>query len=183
MATPEVQVTVRTVAPVLSVEERDAAVIALRWVLEQGALVARDEDLVRHALEAHQTAPDGPARPQLEEPDRNALGGFRRESDESRQAALRNYPRSGSQRLTVLMRVFKAGDRGATREELAEWLALPISTVNPRVRELLDGGWLEVKMGDAAKAVTRRTRAGNAAAVVVVSDRGRNELRRRGARP
>lgn len=178
VATLEVEVrTVRVVQPMLGVEERDAAVAGLSHLLRTGVLVDRDADLVRGAIEGLTTAPEAAELAKL---DKATLGRFRRESPESRQAALSNFPRSGTQRATILYRISRAGAKGATRDELAEWLGLGVSTVNPRVRELLDGGWLEVASDPQGKRRTRKTRAGQAAAVMVLTARAEAELRKRG---
>jgi hypothetical protein len=170
-------------------EERDAAVIALRALLRRGELVDRDADVVRGAVEAMQTAPpfstggrNEAQAMRLEDVAKNRLGRFARGSATSRKAALRNYPRSGTQRMDVLHRIARAGAGGATRDELVVWLGKPPNVVTPRVKELVEGGWLESKLDDGGQAVTRRTRAGSDAEVLVLSARARVELRRRGAR-
>lgn len=171
---------IKTVQPVMGADERDAAVTALRWMLAKGVLVPGDEDKVAGAIEAMTTAPPGP---QLLSSSATKLGPFRRESEESRRAAIQNYPRSGTQREMVLRRIARRGLQGATRDELCQWMGVEVSTINPRVRELIDGGWIQVKLAeDGAKAATRKTRSGNAAAILVLTDRGRAELRRRGQR-
>src|SRR3954468_16097423 len=57
-------------------------------------------------------------------PDQNQLGGFTRDSEESRKAALGNYPRSGNQRHKILVYVFKQGPHGATFDECREKLGI-----------------------------------------------------------
>lgn len=93
------------------------------------------------------------------------LGPFARRSSTSRAAALENYPRAGTQRERILNEVHRCEHdrpfRGATRDELAVSLELPLATVCPRVWELIKGGWLrETDMH-------RETREGQAAVVLV----------------
>jgi hypothetical protein len=167
---------VELVKPVMTPEERDAAVIAMRSTLR--GLEERDADLVRGAIEALQVAQiDQPP-----DPGARQLGPFARRSETSRQAALANYPRSGSQRMDALLRVAREGRRGATRDELSQWLGWPPNVVGPRVLELKRGGWLRSGVPSAGEAYCRRTRAGNDAEVLVLTDRARAELRRRGVR-
>lgn len=98
----------------------------------------------------------------------NKLGGFQRDSETSRRAAIDNYPRSGSQRHRALVDVAKAGDHGRTRHEIADNLGLVINSATARVSELLQGGWV---VQDAAR--TRPTSTGSEAAVLILTDRGR----------
>jgi hypothetical protein len=181
----------RLLAPVMGERERDAAVIALRALLRRGELVDRDADMVRGAVEAMQTAPEFRAhigRPldaeqrELGAAAQNRLGRFVRGSATSRAAALRNFPRSGSQRLDVLHRVAREGAGGATRDELVLWLGRSPQSVTPRVKELLEAGWLETKLHDDGSAAMRRTRSGADAQVLVLTARARQEMRRRGVR-
>lgn len=94
------------------------------------------------------------------------MGPFARESDTSRDAALGNYPRAGSQRWRVLEALRERGARGATRDELELMLRLGGSTVRPRVWELLHGGWIRETER------TRPTRLGNEAHVLTLTDKG-----------
>lgn len=97
-------------------------------------------------------------------PDSNELGPFARDSETSRKAALANYPRSGSQRERILRHVVarssRVGERGAIREEIQWELGLGGDTVRPRVKELIEGGWLRETEH------TRRTTKGNEAVVL-----------------
>lgn len=76
-----------------------------------------------------------------EDPSANALGGFTAESEESRKAALANYPRSGNQRHKILLAVFRKGPHGMTFDECREEIG--IYSADRRMSELVDGGWLE----------------------------------------
>lgn len=105
----------------------------------------------------------------LPPPDRKALGAFQRESSTSRKAALDNYPRSGTQRERILKLVALHAEDGRTRDELCVALELDVSSVNPRISELKEGGWIE-QDGDR----TRKTRRGSEAAVMVLTDKALN---------
>lgn len=171
--------TPRLLSPVMSDDERDAAVIVLRHALRK--LEVRDADKVSGAIEALTTAPPFTSSP-LSDPAANAMGRFQRSSETSRRAAIDNYPRSGSQRLDVLHRIAREGAAGATRDELVKWLGRSPQSVTPRVKELVEGGWLETRLDGEGNTCTRVTRAGSAAAVLVLSARAKQELRRRGMR-
>jgi hypothetical protein len=177
----------RLLSPVMGEQERDAAVVALRAMLRRGELVDRDADLVRGAVEAMQTAPQFSAggrneavAMRLADATKDRLGKFARSSPTSRKAALDNYPRSGTQRMEVLHRVARAGSDGATRDQLVQWLGKPPNVITPRVKELVEGGWLERKLHEDRSPAVRRTRAGSDAEVLVLTFRARQELRRRG---
>lgn len=78
-----------------------------------------------------------------QEPNRNHLGPFSKNSDTSRKAALGNFPKSGSQRDRVLRAIRDSGPQtGITRDELARKLGLPDSSVDGRVWELKQGQWV-----------------------------------------
>jgi hypothetical protein len=101
--------------------------------------------------------------PEVLDPRASELGPFARRSRASRNASLENYPRAGSQRERVLLAIARAGQRGYTRDELAERLELPDSTVDARVSELKRGGFL--RDTDLARA----TRAGGRAQVLAIT--------------
>lgn len=105
--------------------------------------------------------------------DANALGAFQRESETSRQAALDNYPRSGKQRHRVLLAIARAGEYGRTREELAAELHLPDNSVRPRVRELIEGGWVR------ATERTRTTVTRSKSEVLALTPKGIYEVAQR----
>lgn len=115
---------------------------------------------------------------ELSDPGERELGPFVRDSDTSRAAALAAYPRQGSQRWRILQQLWRLGDRGATREELAELMRLSENTVRPRLVELMEGGWVEQRV-DGTVSATRKTRLGQDAEVLVLSARGRQEFRDR----
>lgn len=113
------------------------------------------------------------------EADQSQLGPFVRDSETSRQAAIDNYPRKGGQRHTILT-VFAAqipmGNPepdgslvylGYTRDELERITSLSGNAVRPRVKELLDGGYLEETED------TRPTRTGSEATVLQITSDGR----------
>lgn len=81
-------------------------------------------------------------------------------ADTSRAAALRAYPRSGTQRERVLMLLKNLLD-GLTDDELSAALDLSPNTVRPRRVELVAGGWVK----DSGR---RRNSAGGSPAVVWV---------------
>ena len=99
--------------------------------------------------------------------DDNHLGGFG--DGVSRQAALDNYPRSGSQRRQVLLEVAAAGGDGATSDEIAATTGMRLYSVKPRLTELRDGGWI-------AENGTRPSPAGSATTVFVLTEKGRAQV-------
>jgi DNA-binding MarR family transcriptional regulator len=100
--------------------------------------------------------------------DAKTLGPFSRRSETSRQAALDNYPRAKTQRWRVLLAIFH---RPRTRDALAQTLNLGDSSVDARVWELLRGGFV-LESDERC-----RTRAGSEAAVLMVTSKGREEVR------
>lgn len=98
--------------------------------------------------------------------DTPSLGPYERSSGTSRQAAVDNFPRSGTQRARVLEFIAAAGPRGCTRDEVTAGLGLPDSSTDPRVWELLRGGFVE-PTGE-----TRETRAGSHADVLRATAKG-----------
>lgn len=81
--------------------------------------------------------------------------------DTSKLAALRNEPRRGTQRATILgwLRVYAGHGDGRTADEIAIVAGLPLNTVSTRMSELERGGHVE-KTGE-----RRKTRAGGEANV------------------
>lgn len=130
-----------------------------------------------------------PAEAELSDTSQLELGPFVRDSETSRQAALANYPKQGSQRdllLTALFERYRGGRHGATRDELAEETGLSPNTVRPRCVELRAGGWIGAAAstdsddGMAAEE-TRRTASGQEAEVLVLTAKAITELASRRA--
>ena len=100
------------------------------------------------------------------DPHENRLGGFHRDDPEtSRQAALDNYPRSGTQRESCLHYVVFAGSRGATFEEIQN--ELEMFSAAKRLTELSQGRWV----ADSDR--RRKTSRGSDAVVYIATDRAR----------
>jgi hypothetical protein len=118
----------------------------------------------------------------LSDLDAKRLGPFVRDSETSRQAALANYPRQGSQRHRILARLYQRllDDRpGATRDELAEGLKLSPNSVRPRVVELRAGGWIIAAAdSDVDTDETRRTALGQESEVLVLTPAAIERLQR-----
>jgi DNA-binding MarR family transcriptional regulator len=169
----------KLVSPVMGVEERDAAVTALRAVADGRLLVEHDEHLVKDAAEAMAVAPVYDGDKVTRDPGAKQLGGFAKSSETSRKAALANYPRSGTQRERILNVLLRNGASGATREELAQALGMADNSVRPRVRELVQGGWVEELVGENGKARTRTTHLGNPSEVLVPTNKARARDARR----
>lgn len=121
--------------------------------------------------EPEMAAPEANALFEGMEPDENRLGGFTRDSEESRKAAIGNYPKSGNQRHRIMLYVFKQGPHGATFDECRN--QLDIYSSDRRISELVDGGWLE-RTGRA-----RRTSHGEDASVVVATTKAVEWIRAR----
>lgn len=60
----------------------------------------------------------------------------------SHDAALKVFPRSGTQRWRVYLALGYAGTDGLTDDEIADALRLPGNSVRPRRRELEQGGFI-----------------------------------------
>lgn len=123
------------------------------------------------ALDHIGVEPDGEfivGHPDIMDPTVTDLGPFARQSDASRDAALENYPKAGSQRERVLMAVAKTSGHGVTRDELAQLLELGDSTVDARVWELKRGGFVRDEPER-----QRDTRQGGKANVLVLTDKAR----------
>lgn len=88
-------------------------------------------------------------------------------------AAVAVFPRSGSLRKKVLGAVWRAGQHGATRDELAASLDMGPNTLRPRVKELIDGEWVE------ASGRTRPSDSGRASEVLVLTLHAQAEIARR----
>ena len=95
------------------------------------------------------------------------MGGFARDSETSRQAALDNYFRKPTQQWEVLLMIAEAGQRGMIREEIVEAGHLGTQSVTARCAWLKnDAGWIEE---DGRK---RQTTRGSNAAVLTVTPEG-----------
>lgn len=92
----------------------------------------------------------------------------------SRQAAVKVFPRTGTQRRRILNYLEAGWDgattTGATDEELQRALRMSGNSVRPRRGELVAGGWVK----DSGR--TRATEAGDDAIVWVVTDAARAHL-------
>lgn len=84
----------------------------------------------------------------------------------SKTAAIDVFPRSGTQRWKVFATITYVGDHGATRDEIAIYLGMSQNTVRPRVKELIDGGWV-ITNGQ-----TRPTQWQHQAEVLVLTAKG-----------
>ena len=91
-------------------------------------------------------------------------------SETSRQAAIAKYDAgsSPSQREMIYRLIMFAGDKGQTREEIAEKLDLSGDTVRPRVKELLGEakGWPDALIKRSGE--TRATKSGLRAEVLLI---------------
>ena len=100
------------------------------------------------------------------------LPAFAPGSETSRQAAIAKYDAgsSPSQREMIYRLIMFAGDKGQTREEIAEKLDLSGDTVRPRICELLGAakGWPDALIKRSGK--TRATKSGLKAEVLVVTN-------------
>jgi hypothetical protein len=117
------------------------------------------------------TAPRVAQEPQgkiAEDYEADDLGGFTADSETSRQAALRNYPKSGLHRHRILMAVFRSGSQGKTFDEVRN--EEKIYGADRRMSELVDAGWLE------RTERTRRTTHGADANVMVCSPKAVQEI-------
>lgn len=139
-----------------------------------GQLTTQVEE--RHVLRSKprsQQQASAPAAAAPKETDSNEMGGFSKDSETSRKAALDNYPRSGSQRHRVLLALASAENKGMTRDELAQKLSLPDSSVDGRCWELIRGEWA-VKTGE-----TRKTQHGSDADVLTLTQKGWDAVRQK----
>jgi hypothetical protein len=101
-----------------------------------------------------------------EPPDANRLGHFQAHSaTTSRRAALDVYPRSGTQRATVLGYLITHIVGGATDDEISYALGMNPSSVRPRRIELVEGGWVRARLDGGGDPVERPTRSKSMAQV------------------
>lgn len=85
-------------------------------------------------------------------------------------AAYRVMPRTGTQRMIVLLTIAAAGEYGATDQEIADQSGLYLYSAAPRRNELLRGGWVE------DSGFRRDTGRGGNAIAWRLTTRGRFEL-------
>lgn len=160
------------VYPVLVPEEAEAAKVTLRAVLGKRLLVDHDADKVRGVLEALESAPTREGSKVERDPAAKQLGKFARDSKTSRAAALRNYPRAGSQRDRVIKLLIRE-EGGLTREEVGQRLNLPPNVATPRCLEAIEGGWVTHATDSTGSEMTRKTGSGSDAEVLIASERAR----------
>lgn len=150
-------------------DEAQAAMTVLKAVRDKRILVDHDQDKLGHAIEAIDVAPVVDGDKSELNPAAAQLGKFARRSETSRKGALKNYPKSGSQRDKILRAIMENGAVGCTRQQVGAKCYLPPNVATPRCLELLEGGWIEVKTNDAGEAVTRKTVSGAEAEVLVAT--------------
>jgi hypothetical protein len=122
---------------------------------------ALEELGVANGAEFHLSAPAGL--------DARRLGPFARESETSRAAAIRAYPQQGSHRRRILFAIARAPE-GLTRDEIEDRVKLGGNTVRPRVRELIEDGYIE------ETETVRPTRLGSEAAVLALTGFGHSAI-------
>lgn len=91
-------------------------------------------------------------------------------------AALKIAPKAGTQRFEVLRRIGNAGLDGLTQWEIVNLTGFLRSSVAPRVKELVEGGWIEDSKRE------RKEQTGSHAVVWIATDRGRRFLREQARR-
>lgn len=80
----------------------------------------------------------------LSDPAENHAGAHHAHARETERAAAYDVlPRSGTQRMMVLLVIADAGEHGLTDQEIAERSGLYLYSAAPRRHELLRGGWVE----------------------------------------
>lgn len=104
------------------------------------------------------------------------LGPFARDSDTSREAAIRAFPKKKKTAWRIVLAIMATGERGYTRAEVADALSIPDSSADGRISELIGGGFLR------ESGRTRPTKHGSQASVVIATTLGCEEARRHGAR-
>lgn len=139
-------------------DERVSFVTELRETLDELDIAPGEQFVI--------TSSQGSLLYDVPDPDANALGPIGA-TDTSRKAALDNFPRSGSQRHRILVSL---GSSSKTRYELCVTLEMPNQSVCPRIKELINGGWVR------STADTRVTATGSDAEVLEVTEKGAKEL-------
>lgn len=104
--------------------------------------------------------------------DDNRVGKHRRNhGDTAKQAAHNVTPRTGTQRYKILTHIRSRGPHGVTRDGVAALLSLSPNTVRPRVKELLDGGYVEI-----VQTHTGTSASGQDAELLIVTPKGEQAL-------
>lgn len=136
--------------------------------LRRGESTLRDLTTALDKIGAHEgvcfrveLAPD-------EDIDQDKLGGFVRDSETSRKAALDNFPRAKSQRRRVLEFTLYRRDVGCTADEAEAAIGLPPQSGSARMVELKQWGWVE------PNGEQRPTRNGSMAAVMIATPKARD---------
>ena len=78
----------------------------------------------------------------LDDPGANRVGKFPRQSQESRLAALRVMPQTGTKRAAVLDLLSRLYPRGLSDEQIQRRIGGDIRSINARRKELEEGGWV-----------------------------------------
>jgi hypothetical protein len=78
-------------------------------------------------------------------------------------------PEPGSQRQRVLIEVLTSGSRGMTRDDLCRVMGLDVSSINPRVYELVIGEFIYASNEE------RMTRQGGMAEVLKATDKAKTK--------
>lgn len=168
--------------PVFSEDEADAVLIVLKAVRDRRILkdAPADDDKVKAAIEAMEHAPTIEDGQIVSDPTAKAMLKFAKDSTTSRAAALEVYPRAGSQRMRVLNALLA---QPQTREGLEKATGLGPNSVRPRVKELIDGGWVRVAVDSGGNVLTRKTAAGNKSEVLEVTAKAVSRTRSQEPKP
>lgn len=100
----------------------------------------------------------------------DSVGKFSRTSLTSKQSAMAIKPRTGTLRRRVLDVIGFSGERGLTRDEIAEICHMSPNSVRPRVSELMEGGWIR----DSGR--TRKNENDLDCEILILTEAGRRNL-------
>lgn len=101
-----------------------------------------------------------------DDPTKNQLGGFHKGGPETeRNAALDNYPRSGSQKEKILLALRDDLER-ATADEMRDHTGLRFNTTAARLHDLKEEGWLDI-VGE------KPSESGSLCSIFALSDQAR----------